>query len=65
MFHETGVAMIFGIVVGGVIRLLEEKDGVEKAVRTLTLFRGEGKITLPCSLSVIISDAFSDTLQNL
>ena len=32
VFHETGVAMMFGIIVGGIIRLSEEKEGVEKSV---------------------------------
>ena len=32
VFHETGVAMLFGIIVGGIIRLSEEKDNVEKFV---------------------------------
>ena len=31
-FHETGVAMIFGIIVGAIIRYSEDKEGVEKAV---------------------------------
>lgn len=32
VFHETGVAMLFGIIVGGIIHLSEDQDGVEKAV---------------------------------
>ena len=31
-FHETGVAMIFGIIVGAIIRYSENNEGVEKAV---------------------------------
>ena len=32
VFHETGVAMLFGIAVGGIIRYAEDSDGIEKAV---------------------------------
>lgn len=30
VFHETGVAMIFGIIVGGIIRFSEDQENVEK-----------------------------------
>lgn len=33
IFHETGVAMIFGIIVGGIIRLSEGEEDIEKTIQ--------------------------------